>query len=146
MKQLKTRRRIGLITICIYVAWLVLTVAMWGVSRMLPNRAVFGISLVFSAFIFVLLCFVAHLPQLRTTQPQLTQTQSDRIIRARLMWLALLRLIFVGGFCGMSVSLLFSSKLRVFLAFLFMLTLLMVTLRFILQCRAISASKQDVSV
>lgn len=142
MKRLRQAlKRPEFITMCVYAAWLVFTAAMWGTERMRPNRVLSGFSLIFAAVIYTLLCIAARLPQLRLTSPALTQVQAARTVRARLQWLSVLKLIFTCGFCGVSVSVLFSGGLRVIVAMFFMLSLLTVTLRFLLQCRAIAASQ-----
>ncbi len=127
--------------LCIYLVWLIFSIAMWNTRWMTDNKAVTGVSLVFAAVIYLLLCSMRSLPQLHITRQGLSQGQSLAVVRLRLWLLASLKLIFVCGFSGMSISLLFSQLLRVILAILFMLLLLCILALFFVKYRVIVLQK-----
>lgn len=143
MRQKKPAiRRQSTAALLIYLTWLFFTIAMWNTKWMAENKVVTGVSLVFAGIIYVLLCFIRRLPQLHMTRRELTQAQSFSVIRLRLWLVASLKFIFVCGFCGMSVSLLFSETIRILLAVLFMVSILSAFVLFWIQYRKIVPPKK----
>lgn len=137
----QVQKKIETITLCVYFGWLVFVVAMWRTRWMVGNGVASGLLLLFAVLIYVLLCFIRRFPQVRMTRSGFSQKQAVCAVRARFLWLSSLKLVFTCGFAGMSVSLLFSDILRLVFTLLFMLSLLAVTIRFLLAYRAVILSE-----
>lgn len=110
-----TKRSIKLLEIasfCCYLAWLVFTFVVWGTEQMEKNKFTMAFLLLFAAVIYVLLCYIRKMPQIRMLPQGLTREQAMCIVRLRLKWVACLKLIFVCSFAGISISLLYSQIAR----------------------------------
>lgn len=142
-----TNRSIKLLEIasfCCYLAWLVFALVMWSTEQMGKNKFTTGFLLVFAAVIYVLLCYIRKMPQIRMLPKGLTREQSTRIVRLRLQWVACLKLIFVCSFAGISISLLFSEIARLVFTICAVAALCGASIYFLMTTRSTLKNKQAV--
>lgn len=135
-----TKRSIKLLEIasfCCYLAWLVFTLVVWGTDQMQKNKFTMVFLLLFAAVIYVLLCYIRKMPQIRMLPQGLTREQAMCIVRLRLKWVASIKLIFVCSFAGISISLLYSQIARLVFTVCAIAALCGVSIYFLLSTRGV---------